>query len=256
MPKKILIADDEPAILSLLKTRLIAIGYDVITTSDGADALAKVRAEKPDLIIADILMPGLTGYQFYQRIRAAEGAISNIPIIIISAKHKMRDLFNDANISAFIFKPFDIKELITKIEEILPKAVPPLPKPPPAPQVNTIVIAGTEEFVLLKIADHLKPLGYNIILERDDQAVIKTVADARPSYFFCQFWENPSQFDSEKIYNELQSNLHVQLIPFVFFSTNSLGMDAVKVVKSQNLLVYNETSDLIKKIDAYLNIKS
>jgi len=114
MPKKILMIDDDEAILELYKTRLISCGYEVVTASDGNAGIEMVKAEKPDLIIFDVLMPGMSGYEFFQAFKKAED-VSQIPVIVVSARQSMRDFFPNWEIQAFLVKPFEPQDLMKAI---------------------------------------------------------------------------------------------------------------------------------------------
>jgi DNA-binding response OmpR family regulator len=109
MSKKILIVDDDPDLLRMVTMRLEANQYEVITAYDGEEGLEKVKAENPDLIILDIVMPKLDGYSFVQEIKKTEH--KTIPIIILTAKEEMEDIFKMEGISDYIIKPFDPEEL-------------------------------------------------------------------------------------------------------------------------------------------------
>lgn len=116
--KKILVVDDEIPIQDALKVRLNASGYDVITASDGQEALDKARAEKPDLIILDVLMPKMDGYEV-ARLLKFDTKYKNIPIIMLTAKTQSSDkrTGEDVRVDEYVTKPFDTKNLITLISK-------------------------------------------------------------------------------------------------------------------------------------------
>ena len=118
MPKKILIADDDQGIRETTKTRLEANGYEVIVASDGQEALDLLSKEGADLIILDILMPGMDGYTFVKGVRG-DAALKDIPIIILSGKDRMKDLFEMEGIKDYIVKPFKAPELLATIAKHL-----------------------------------------------------------------------------------------------------------------------------------------
>lgn len=119
MPKKILIIDDEPHIVKTLQSRLSARHYSVITAFDGNDGLHKIKTEKPDLLILDLMMPEMDGYTFIKAIRA-DKTIVQPPIIVVTVKEKREiDFDGDMEIQGYIVKPFNAAELEEKISEIL-----------------------------------------------------------------------------------------------------------------------------------------
>ncbi len=117
---KILVADDIKQNVKLLRVILTAAEYDVIEAYDGNEALEKARTENPDLILLDIMMPKLTGYEVCQRLRA-DGATKNIPIIMITALHEMGDRIKgiEAGADDFISKPFNKTELLARVKSLL-----------------------------------------------------------------------------------------------------------------------------------------
>ena len=120
MPK-VMVVDDENDVVELIKFMLEKDGHEVITASNGREALEKVEPTNPDLIILDIMMPEIDGYTVNTRLQEKDETKS-IPVIILTAKGQMRDLFTlGSNIVAFMEKPFDPKHLREKIQDVLSK---------------------------------------------------------------------------------------------------------------------------------------
>jgi two-component system alkaline phosphatase synthesis response regulator PhoP len=116
--KKILIVDDEVQMVQMIKLRLEAAYYDVISAGNGDEGLLKAREEKPDLILLDIMMPKKDGYSFVLEAKK-DAVLRSIPVIIVTAKEGMRDLFGMEGIKDYLVKPFDDKELLGKIKAYL-----------------------------------------------------------------------------------------------------------------------------------------
>ncbi len=119
--KKILIAEDEEDIVFVLKTALEEKNYEAIQAYDGKETLKKVTEEKPDLILLDIMMPGMDGYAVNQKLKQ-NPATKNIPVIVITGKPHIREMLGDlkkAGIFAYFEKPFMIDDLFKKIENAL-----------------------------------------------------------------------------------------------------------------------------------------
>lgn len=112
MGKKVMVVDDEPDILKVIQTRLEASGYETILASNGEEALKVIGNTKPDLILLDILMPKMDGYTFLREVKKRR---VNVPIIVLTAKSAMKDLFEIEGVKDYIVKPFDSAELIKKI---------------------------------------------------------------------------------------------------------------------------------------------
>lgn len=115
---KVLIVDDEPGIINVLLIKLRHSGFDVITTTSGAKAIELIRTEKPDVVLLDMVMPGVTGIDVLQKVRQ----FSPVPIIAFTAKSNMVEpaLNNGANDS--VPKPSDPDLVVTKIREVLSKS--------------------------------------------------------------------------------------------------------------------------------------
>ncbi len=118
--KRILIVEDEAALVDMLKLRLEASGYATLTAYDGIEALAKAKKEKPDLIILDLMLPKIDGYKVCRMLKFDE-KYKNIPIIIFTARAQESDkkIGKDVGADAYITKPFEPQTLLTKIKELL-----------------------------------------------------------------------------------------------------------------------------------------
>jgi DNA-binding response OmpR family regulator len=122
--KKILVVDDDPNILKLVKTRLEAHNYEVIAASDGEECMQKVLSDKPDLIILDILMPKADGYDVLvgmKEIKALTGKIPVIPVIVLTALSdpRVRGMIEKEEIKDYIVKPFNAEDLLNKVRQAL-----------------------------------------------------------------------------------------------------------------------------------------
>jgi CheY-like chemotaxis protein len=120
VPARILVADNDEDILALVAFRLERAGYVVLLARDGDEALARARAELPDLCVLDVRMPGLTGIEVTQRLRADE-ATRRLPVILLTARVQEADVAHGyaAGANAYVRKPFDQKELRTQVETLL-----------------------------------------------------------------------------------------------------------------------------------------
>ena len=117
--RKILAVDDERHIVRLIQVNLERSGYQVVTAFDGAEALKKVEAERPDLIVLDVMMPKMDGFEVLKRLQA-NPETRDIPIIMLTAKAQDADVFRgwSSGVSAYLTKPFNPLELLTFIKRI------------------------------------------------------------------------------------------------------------------------------------------
>ena len=116
----VLVVDDDPVIMRLLEVNFEMEGYTVLTAVDGEQALERVRAEAPDLVVCDIMMPKVNGLEVVERLRADE-ATKGVPVILLSAKAQASEVQKglDAGADDYITKPFDPLELIERVQALL-----------------------------------------------------------------------------------------------------------------------------------------
>ena len=119
-PPRILVVDDTPANVHILQTRLAANGYDVVTAADGEEALAAVRDTQPDLILLDVMMPKLSGFEVCRRLRA-DAATKEVAVLMVTALDQSTDVETavEAGTDDFITKPINKTELQLRVRAML-----------------------------------------------------------------------------------------------------------------------------------------
>jgi len=119
MPKKILAVDDEKHIVRLVEVNLQRAGYEVITAYDGREALEKIKSESPDLIVLDVMMPYMDGFEVLRTLKADE-TYKDIPVIMLTAKAQDADVFRgwQSGVDCYLTKPFNPMELLTFVKRI------------------------------------------------------------------------------------------------------------------------------------------
>jgi two-component system response regulator MprA len=120
--RTILVVDDDPGIVSFLKRGLIFEGYAVDSAVNGSEALAKIRDTEPDLVILDVMMPGIDGIEVSKRLRR----VSEIPILMLTAKGALGDKISGLNSGAddYLVKPFEFDELLARVQALLRRSNP------------------------------------------------------------------------------------------------------------------------------------
>jgi DNA-binding response OmpR family regulator len=113
---RVLVVDDEQRILNFLSSKLRVSGYEVLTASNGEEALEQVQAQEPDLVVLDVFMPRMDGFETLQELRA----FSSVPVIILSVKGTNADKVKGLSLGAddYLAKPFSPDELIARIEAV------------------------------------------------------------------------------------------------------------------------------------------
>jgi two-component system alkaline phosphatase synthesis response regulator PhoP/two-component system response regulator VicR len=288
MAHKILVIDDEENLVLLIKRRLEANGYLVVTARNGREGLEQTLSQKPNLIITDVLMPEMTGYEMARQIRAKGGALATIPIIVITAKASMKDFFEAFNDVSFCQKPFDQQKLLDQIDGYMHKhgvsngqaqtmtrpveqslsAEKPVTKTPPAqpaenitvqpaaksvPGTGNVVLVGMDEYVLEKLRHTIAEKGYQVHLMYDENETIQMAESLKPKCIFIQFWEDSARFDATKIFNFLMSQPTLKSIPIAIFCVFTLEMDAYKNMKTAHIIGYSQSSDLLTKVQEFLD---
>ena len=124
MPRRILIADDEPSIVTSLEFLMRQCQYEVCVARDGAEALELVERLRPDLVLLDVMMPRKSGFEVCRRIRETP-ALRAIRVVMLSARG--RDVEVDKGLAlgadAYVTKPFSTRELVAKVRALLPEPV-------------------------------------------------------------------------------------------------------------------------------------
>ena len=123
--KLILVVDDEPRMIKFIRMNLELEGYRVSGATDGFEALKKVREELPDLVLLDVMMPGMDGFETLERIRE----ISNVPVIMLTVRADEEDKVRGLELGAddYVTKPFSPRELSSRIKAVLRRVEAPMP---------------------------------------------------------------------------------------------------------------------------------
>jgi two-component system response regulator VicR len=122
-PARILCIDDEKEIIDLIRLILNRKGYDVAGAVGGEEGLAKARSWKPDLVLLDLMMPDMDGWEVFHRIRA-DAALAEIPVIVVTARAQSIDRvlgLHVARVNDYISKPFTPQDLVESVERVLAK---------------------------------------------------------------------------------------------------------------------------------------
>src|SRR5262249_19923568 len=121
--ERILVVDDEPDISVILVVALRRAGYQVATAQDGADALAKLAASVPDVVLLDVMMPGMDGFETLRRIRT-NPATARLPVIMLTARAQLADRMAGFERGAddYVPKPFEPAELVARVGALLKRS--------------------------------------------------------------------------------------------------------------------------------------
>ena len=117
---KILVVEDEPSLQKLLKYQLTRIGHDIVIAPDGQQAIDLVKSERPDLVLLDVMLPVVGGFQVLKSLQD-DKSTSGIPVIMLSAKGQQHDIAAgiEKGVFDYITKPFNVPNLAERIEKAL-----------------------------------------------------------------------------------------------------------------------------------------
>lgn len=119
---RILVADDDVDIRELVEFKLSSMGHEIVAVGDGAAAVKACKAQKPDLAVLDVMMPGVSGLDAIREIRA-DPALADLPVILLTARAQESDVETgfDSGADDYITKPFSPRELALRVETLLAK---------------------------------------------------------------------------------------------------------------------------------------
>jgi len=118
--EKVMVIEDEPDILEMIDYNLIREGYETCSALDGESGICLIAAEKPDIVLLDLMLPGINGIEVCRRVKG-DPRTEHIPVIMVTAKGEEKDIVNGLGIGAddYVSKPFSPKELIARIKAVL-----------------------------------------------------------------------------------------------------------------------------------------
>ncbi len=133
MTKTVLTVDDEPRFVRLIEANLVSAGYTVLTANDGHTAIETIVENTPDLVLLDVMMPEMNGFEVLDRIRE----FSNVPVIMLTAKGEESDRVEGLNRGAddYVVKPFSATELLARVKAVLRRSTATTSAPHESPKI-------------------------------------------------------------------------------------------------------------------------
>ncbi len=261
MAKKILVVDDDRGFITLIYTVLRAKGYDVVTAASGTEGMEKVSQEMPDLIILDVLMPEMTGYDFVQRIRKQDPAHRSIPIIVMSSRGSMKDFFKSWETAFFMTKPFDPHELVTKVAYALnsdpelggsvEEEISSTPSAAQKGKGKSVVVIGYDEEVTSRITTAMEAEGYSIFTAQGDSQGLDEVTKVLPDLVICHYHTLKGIINVPKLYSNMQKKDETKEIPLFVACPKDMEGSALQHFKENFLIVFGSAYELHKKMQKF-----
>lgn len=257
--KNILIIDDEPALCQLMKLFLEKRGqYHVDTVTTGTEGIKKVSDFDYDTVVLDVLMPDLSGYETLKRIRAIPSSRGQVPVIAISARASLKEVFHMVRIHSFLVKPFQMEHLKGILDSICGVSNDDTPSAgaaatiPKESAAKKVLIAGMEKFMISKIQTYLEQLGYEVVTSFEDSETVNLAAENKPALLLYQFWEDAEKFNAPHLLTETLANPDTQGIPCFVFCAKNVEIEASKELPKERLLAYQDSRDLLNKLRDHL----
>ena len=162
-PRLVLVVDDEPRMIRFIRMNLELEGYRVIEASDGLEALEQVRKNLPDLVIMDVMMPKMDGFETLRVLRE----ISTVPVILLTVKSDEEDRIHGLELGAddYVTKPFSPRELISRVNAVLRRADWPAPAPRAILQIDDrlSVDINRHQVIVDNERNDLRPTEYRLL---------------------------------------------------------------------------------------------
>ncbi len=213
--KTILIVDDEVDLLKVLQFRLEEKGYYVVTAQDGEEGLEVANRVMPDLIVLDMNMPKKDGLEFYRDISTGHGR-PKFPILVLTARGELEDLFKIIKADGFMAKPFEINELLKEVERITKATA----------EANVLLI-DSENLMSSQITRSLEQNRYRVTMKNDLEAFKNQVTKEIPDFIVMEYMQR--DLAGEKFITEIRKIL------------SSLPGEFVALRREVPIVVYSRT---------------
>ncbi len=244
MKKKILIIEKEPFIALLTDMRLAPTRFETITAGDGIEGLEKVDAQKPDVILLDVVLPRMDGFHFVQELRRRSDETRLIPVLVFSARSAMKDLFRPQDIQGFFLKPFNTFELLEKIEAVIRER---------EQQFNTVpraLLVGFDWDAMRPIRGICEREGFAVLSARDAHKALEVAVRESPKVIFVS--SLLAGMDVWEFCSMMQDLPATRNIPMVVYDLGDLGEEGTRQIKAAKVIVYTDHRDLEVQTEKYL----
>lgn len=230
--------------------------YEIMTARSGEEGLQKIWSGQPDLIITDVMMPRMTGYEMLQTLKKM-GWTKKTPIIVMSAKTAFEDYFHSEPIYTFLPKPFNLDDLLNKIKLCLgpdekPARVKPTYMGQELPSDLKIVLAGIDDYVVKKLVLYFESLDCQVHHALDEQKVAALTKEIHPDLVLSQYSESTMLLDAKKIYDLLLHEIYINPSLYAIYCDARLVSSAQSILPSNQILGYVTSEQLLQEVSRYL----
>lgn len=254
--KKVLVVDDDLTLRRMVTSRLENKNYEVITASNGAEALEKIKEENPNLMILDVLMPGMTGYDLIKKMKNLPARLRNIPVILVTGKGSMKDFFEQWEVYSIFQKPFDGALLVAKVEEAIGASNSNLKDPAVlggGGSSKRLLVISHLAYTADYVRNYLEPKNFWVITASEAVEAVRLARSNRLDFIAANFCEDPLLLSVEGIYRRLRDLPETKHIPFVVFCERGKLSEAAKTFQDVPILAFDKIDEAAKKIEAFIN---
>ena len=225
MPKKILITEDEPTTVAIVKRKLEEAGYAVAIARNGEEGLRVVYKESIDLIVTDVIMPIMDGVDFYKELKS-KPKTARIPIIIITDKQVFRDSFKALGVQYFVPKPLNAQVLLQQIEFIFRQQS-------MQQKRGQVVIAGPNLPVVKRMGELLEADGCKVTLADDGADLLAKILHIKPEILLVDvLMEDFFTREIIKALRSFSSLRDLKILTYTHFGPDELGnVDTVEQLR-------------------------
>ncbi|PIU39892.1 MAG: hypothetical protein COT00_04565 [Candidatus Omnitrophica bacterium CG07_land_8_20_14_0_80_50_8] len=256
--KTILIIDDETDFVDAMRTSLGFRGYRVVSANDGHEGLEALRNSNPDLILLDVTMPRMGGFEFYNRISDGHGNAA-VPTIVVSAREELKAIFKNAGVNDFITKPVHFEEMFKKIEAIIAGSAQPVveaPKKRFKTEFKALLVENDDDFAK-EVTDLFEETGYTVRRCHSGlQAVMKAKNETADIALIKLGLRDLPGDDVACTLKKLEKNA---TLPVVLYTRQYVTLDPLimqnlcQKIGIDEILTLNEAKTLLRESDRLLN---
>jgi len=249
---RILLVDDEPNLRLMVGDQLRLEGYEVITASNGDEALQAIRVQPPDLIILDVSMPGMTGLALLKKLSGPDGK-PRYPILVFTARSNMEQFFQTTGVEGFLSKASDPTHLLGEVKRILLKNSRPEKKesPPNPKQRRIIMILEDEPLLNTRLKTSFNIAGYHTITLTDSHGLADALQRQSPAIILLKcVLAGTTGMD---IAASLADYTTARGIPIILYDASGIHSAAASFMNVDKFVPSNSPADLLKAVTGMLN---
>ena len=255
---KILIVEDEPDLRTMLALELQNCGYEVFQASDGESGFFLAQEVKPDLIIADVMMPKIDGNQLLKKLRTTDFG-QDIPFIVLTARGKMRDYFEGVGAADFIAKPFYPEQLIERVENVLRQSKPKIHLDENSePQTmgfdkKRILFLENDPVALPVQQSIFENYGYEVKMVTTPAQCLEQAVLFHPDLIVSRY--RLDGMNADKLVDLLHGMPQLKAIPIIVYSHTIIGAEKESVMHAgaTDFLADTNGIKLLRQVNKFLN---